>query len=182
MPSLRSHQYSPYAPAKTQAKKIDAVSSRAVDTSCLVMRNEGAIYMRSVRRLQDFVDWTHNMASTSHVRPSPSMAVAGGQRMVNGRYIRTYSSVVGPRCSGASRGDVPERHRRQRQRLKATMPPLIETSFDNAKGKYLILGCPNIAVSGKLAGHRSDNSNRGDEDIIVVSGMKSCLAPAAPVM
>ena len=78
MPSLRSHQYSPNAPAKTQAKKIDAVSSRAVDTSCLVMRNEGVIYMRSVRRLQDFVDWTHTMASTSHVRPSPSMAFGGG--------------------------------------------------------------------------------------------------------
>ena len=31
MPSLRSHQYSPYAPAKTHAKKIDAVSSRAVE-------------------------------------------------------------------------------------------------------------------------------------------------------
>ncbi len=61
MPALRSHQYSPYAPAKTQAKKIDAVSSRAVDTSCLVMRNEGAIYMRSVRRHQNFVDLSHNI-------------------------------------------------------------------------------------------------------------------------
>ncbi len=49
MRSLRSHKYSPYAPAKTQAKKMDAVSRRAVDTSCLVMRIEGAIYMRSVR-------------------------------------------------------------------------------------------------------------------------------------
>ena len=61
MPSLRSHKNSPYAPAKTQAKKFDAVSRRAVDTSSLVMRNKGAIYMRSVRRHQNFVDWTHNI-------------------------------------------------------------------------------------------------------------------------
>ena len=76
--------------------------------------------------------------------------LAGGQRMASGSYIRTYPSVVGPQFSRGSRGDAPERPRRQRRRLQATGAPLIETSFDNTKDKYLILGCPNIAAFGKL--------------------------------
>lgn len=80
--------------------------------------------------------------------------------MASGRYIRTYSSVVGPRFSRGSRGDAPERPRPQRRRLQATGAPLIETSYDNTKDKYLILGCPNIAAFGKLEDHCSNQSDR----------------------
>ncbi len=34
--------------------------------------------------------------------------------------------------------------------FRLQMPHLIETSFDNIKDEYLILGCPNVAAFGML--------------------------------
>ncbi len=54
--------------------------------------------------------------------------------MLKGRVVETLPRGPGGRGGG----------------FRLQMPHLIETSFDNTKDKYLILGCPNIAAFGML--------------------------------